>query len=182
METRFFNNTTKKYFLLFPLSILIGAVGINMLGLDKVNQWNLFDADFVNALISADLEFTEILYYLLKKRSLHIVLIVLVCFSTIRDKLLYAVVIWCGLTFGVILAALFLQYGFNGIWIFIIAIMIHMLIYVIAVGLLLYLCIRTDKNVLSGGYILCFALFCVGIMVETLLNWGVFPKIMVFYY
>lgn len=126
METRFFNNTTKKYFLLFPLCILIGAVCINMLGLDKVNQWDLFDADFANSLILSDLKFTEVFYYLLKKRSLHIVLIVLICFSTIRDKLLYGVIIWCGLTFGVILTALFLQYGFNGIWLFIIAILIHM--------------------------------------------------------
>lgn len=182
METRFFNNTTKKYFLLFPLSILIGAVGINMLGLDKIVQWNLFDAGYISSVISADLEFIEIFYYLLKKRSLHIVLIVLVCFSTIKDKLLYGIVSWLGVTFGAILGAVFLQYGFNGIWMFVVGILVHMLIYIVGTVLLLHLSIRTDKNILSGGYVLCFALFCVGVLVETVLNWGIFPKIIGLYH
>ncbi len=182
MEMRFFNNLTKKYILLFPLCILIGAVGINMLGPDKVWEWNLFDIDYLTNVSTADLKFTEVLYFLLKKRSLHIVLIVLVCFSTIRDRLLYYVVAWMGLTFGVILAALFLQYGFKGIWIFAIGILIHILIYIFATIMLLYISVKNDKNVLSGGYILPFILFLAGIMVESLLNWGVFPKILGLYH
>lgn len=153
-----------------------------MLGLDKVWEWNLFDIDYLTRASSADLKFKEVFYFLLKKRSLHIVLIVLVCFSTIRDKLLYCVVAWMGMTCGVVLAALFLQYGFKGIWIFVIGILIHLLIYIFATITLLYLSVKNDKNILSGGYMLCFILFLAGIMVESLLNWCVFPKILGFYF
>ncbi len=152
-----------------------------MLGTDKVCEWNLFDIDYISSVISADLKFTEIFYFLLKKRILHIIIFVLVCFSTIKEKLLYGIVAWFGLTFGIILGALYILYGFKGIWIFIIGIMIHILIYIMAAVTLLQLCSKTDKSILSGGYLLCFMLFFLGIIAEALLNWGVFPKIMSFY-
>lgn len=181
MKTRFFSNETKKYILLFPLCILIGAVVINMLGTDKVDEWGIFNQDFVESAANAKTEFIDVLKYILKKRLGHLLIIFLICFSTIRDKLMLGVTGWFGFTFGIILGALYMQYGLKAIWIFVVAILIHTLIYIFGIGGLWHLSSKPEKKLLSGGYILCFAMLLVGILVESLINWGIFPKIMGFY-
>ncbi|MGN0375116.1 MAG: hypothetical protein ACI4EN_06400 [Butyrivibrio sp.] len=181
METDFFSNDAKKYILLFPLCILIGSVVINILGMDKVNEWGIFTPEFAKKVTMSGAGFISMLKYIVKKRILHFVIIFLVCFSTVKEKLLPVVAGWIGFTFGILLSSLYMQYGINGIWIFIINVMIHTAIYVIAVAGILKLSSKHEKKLLSGGNLLCFALFCMGIMVESLLNWGVFPKIMGFY-
>lgn len=178
MEMRFFSNESKKYILLFPLCVLIGSVIINALGKDKIDEWNLFTPEYINGVLNSRPEFMDIWKYVFEKRIKHFIIIFLICFSTIRDKLLLVVVGWFGFTFGILLGALYIQYGFNSIWFYMVFIAGHMLIYTFATGLLLYLCNKNKKTILSGGHIVCFALCLMGMLLESLINWWVFPKLM----
>ena len=78
MEMRFFSNESKKYVLLFPLCILIGAVIINVLGKDKINEWKLFTPEYINGVLTAKPEFMEVLKYVVEKRLKHFVVIFLI--------------------------------------------------------------------------------------------------------
>ena len=178
MEMRFFSNESKKYILLFPLCVLIGAVIINALGKDKIDEWNLFTPEYITGVLNSKQEFIDIWKYVFEKRIKHFIIIFLICFSTIKDRLLLIVVGWCGFTFGVLLGALYIQYGFNSIWFYLVFVVGHMLIYTFAMGLLLYLCSKNQKTFQSGGYMACIALGLMGMLLESLINWWVFPKLM----
>ncbi len=180
MEMRFFLNETKKYILLFPLCVLIGSVIINILNVDKIDEWNLFTPEYINQVLNLKPEFMDVLKYVAGKRVKHFLVVFLICFSTIRDKLLLVLVGWLGFTFGILLGALYIQYGFNSIWFYLVFVVGHMLIYAFATGLMLFLCNRNQKNLLSGGYMACLALVLMGILLESLINWWVFPKLMSF--
>lgn len=181
MEMRFFSNDYKKYILLFPLCILIGAVIINALGVDKLGEWNFFTPEYIQGVLSVNTEFMDILKYMAEKRLKHFVIIFLVCFSKIKDSLLLIIVGILGLCFGIMLGSLYMQYGFNALWFYLVFVVGHILIYTFATVLMLYLS-EKNKSILSSGYMVCFILIIMGILLESVMSWLVFPKLMSFFF
>lgn len=172
MEPSFFSNQNKKYILLFPLAVLIGAVIINGFGIDKLNEWGIFNYRMVNY------KFLYVMEYILKKRGLHFLIVFLVCFSTLRDKLFYILIGWLGLTFGMIMGSLYMLYDLKGIIVFALCMLGYIFLYSASITILVYISNNSHKKLSVGGYGLGVIMFFVGIVVETVINWRFFPYIM----
>ena len=178
MEPSFFSNQNKKYILLFPLSVLIGAVIINGFGVDKLNEWGIFDARMALYSAEADYTFLNVMEYILKKRGLHFVIVFLVCFSTLREKLFYILIGWLGLTFGMIMGSLYMLYDFKGLFVFLLCMLGYVVMYGIAISVMVYISNNSHKKLSANGYGLGALMILVGIVVESAVNWRLFPYIM----
>ena len=178
MEPSFFSNQNKKYILLFPLSILIGAVVINAFGMDKLNEWGIFDSRMALYSKEADYTFLSVMEYILKKRGIHFLIAFLVCFSTIREKLFYIFIGWLGITFGMIMGSLYMLYDFKGIFIFLLCMLGYIVLYGVSIGVMVYISDNSHKKLSLSGYGIGILLIFVGIVVESVVNWRFFPYIM----
>ena len=166
METSFFSNSYKKYILLFPLGILVGSVIMNLAGISKINEWELF-----NKAIEEMPSFQVVLSLVLKERLGHFVVIFLMCFSTLKDKLFLVFVGWMGLSMGMIQSVFIIQYGFFGVLLYVFSIGLHCLIYFLATMGLLVISERSEKQVFSLS--MCFVLvsYLLGIIIEVCMSW-----------
>lgn len=171
MEPSFFTNQNKKYILLFPLAVLIGAVIINGFGVDSLNKWGIFDSRMALYSKEVDYSFISVMEYILRKRGLHFIIVFLVCFSTIRDKLFYVLIGWLGISFGMIMGSLYMLYDFKGIIVFWLCMFGYIVFYGIAI------CLMVCKLTLNG-YGMATLMILAGIVVESIVNWRFFPYIM----
>ena len=171
MEPSFFNNQNKKYILLFPLAVLIGAVIINGFGVDSLNNWGIFDSRMTMYCKEVDYSFISVMEYILRKRGLHFIIVFLVCFSTIRDKLFYVLICWLGMSFGMIMGSLYMLFDFKGIIVFWLCMLGYIVFYGIAI------CLMVCKLTLNG-YGMATLMILAGIVVESIVNWRFFPYIM----
>lgn len=178
MEPSFFSNQNKKYILLFPLTILIGAVIINGFGVDKLSEWGIFDSRMALYSTESDYSFLSVMEYILKKRGLHFLIIFLICFSTLREKLFYILIGWLGLTFGMIMGSLYMLYDFKGVFVFLLCMLVYIVMYGIAISVMVYVSSNSHKKLSANGYGLGVLMILAGIVVESVVNWRLFPYIM----
>ena len=178
MEPSFFSNQSKKYILLFPLAILIGAVIINGFGVDRLSQWGIFDERMALYSKEADYKFLTIFEYVIKKRGLHIFIVFLACFSVFREKMFFILIGWFGITVGMILGSLYMIFGFKGILVFVICMLCYLVLYAFGIGIMVYISADTKKRVSMSGYGIVLLIILAGIVVESAANWRVFPYIM----
>lgn len=178
MESRFFSNQSKKYILLFPIAIIIGAIIINAFGMVKLNEFGIFDERMIMMCRENRYDLLTITKFIVPKRILHFVILFLVCFSTLREQLFYIAISWIGLTFGMIMGALYMQYSLKGLLVFVFGMLIYVMLYCIGVVGLIYIGGQTERKVSINGYGVCMFLIISGIVVEILINWTVFPWIM----
>lgn len=166
METSFFSNNYKKYILLYPLGILIGAVVMNLAGLEKINEWGLFNKE-----IEVTCSIITVAKLVLKERLGHFVILFLICFSTIKDKLLLLFVGWLGLMMGMLQSVFVIQYGALGVVSYIFIIGLHSLIYFFATMGLLIISERGVKNIWSYSMVFVLISYALGVCVETFMSW-----------
>ncbi len=172
MKTSFFSNDYKKYILLFPVCILIGSVLINIAGMDRINEWQLFNTELD---VDKNYSFRYILKYVFAERSGQFIILFLICFSTIKDKLFLGVVGWLGVVFGMIQSALFMQYEFKGVLFFIVCICIHCAIYFIGTVGLLVISEKEEGKLMGIGAGIVALVYLLGVLVESIMSWVIFP-------
>lgn len=174
MKTSFFSIDNKKYILLFPLSVLIGAVFINLAGINKINEWGFFSTinSEKNTLITVS-------KYVFSERIVHFIIVFLMCFSTIKDKLFSVFIGWLGFSLGIVEGALILQFGLEGILYFIVLVCIHNVIYFFStMGLLAFSEQKEkEKPVVSIAFIIVS--YLLGYVVEVFLAYFFAPLIKV---
>lgn len=175
MKTSFFSNDYKNYILLFPVCILIGSVLINIAGIEKINAWKLFN----NCVeMEQRYSFWYILKYVFAERVGHFIIIFLLCFSTIKDKLFLGLVGWLGIVFGVIQSALFVQYGLGGIVCFVVCICLHCAMYFLATIGLLIISEKGTEKLFSPGMFLVIIGYVLGAILEGIVSWWGLPAIL----
>lgn len=177
MEKRFFAD--KKYIWLFPVAIITGTVFTNFAGYDNVKQWGIFTEDFIARFLSVNASFADVLKYVLKERIKLFLIMFLMSLTPIRAKLSYLVCGYAGFCVGMILSSLTMQYGARYLLLFFLAILCHMILYAVAIyGIFVISWNGKDaKTLLQYGVIT--AVFAAGILVETLMNYYVLPKVLI---
>ena len=166
METSFFSNNFKKYILLFPLGILIGAVLMNFAGVSKINEWGLFNKELERVP-----SFFNVFKIVTKERIGHFVIIFLICFSTVKESFIYFLVGWIGLMMGMLQSVLIIQYGFWGVVCYILVIGLHSMIYFLATMGLLAISEKGKEKVISVSMLLVLLSCLIGIFIEVLMSW-----------
>ena len=170
METSFFSNNYKKYILLFPLGVLVGSVLMNLAGISKIEEWGLF-----NKAMETMPRLRVVLRMVLKERLGHLVLVFLICYSTLKDKLFLIFVGWMGLSMGMLQSVFMIQYGFLGMLIFVVIIGFHCLIYFFATMGLLVISERGEKQIFTLSMCFVLASYLIGIVIEIFMSWwGIF--------
>ena len=151
---------------------------INAFGVDKLSEWGVFDSRM--ALYSKEAEYTffSVMEYIVKKRGFHFLIVFLVCFSVIREKLFYILIGWLGLTFGMIMGSLYMLYDFKGVLVFLLCMLGYIVLYGVAIGIMVYISDNSHKKLSLSGYGMGVLLVFVGIVVESIVNWRFFPYIM----
>ena len=105
-------------------------------------------------------------------------IVFLVCFSTLREKLFYILIGWLGLTFGMIMGSLYMLYDFKGLFVFLLCMLGYVVMYGIAISVMVYISNNSHKKLSANGYGLGALMILVGIVVESAVNWRLFPYIM----
>ena len=176
MEKRFFID--KKYIWLFPTAIVIGTVFTNFAGYDSVKSWGIFTEDFIVKFLSINTGFRNVFFYVLKERIKLFLIMVLISLTSIRDKLSYVVCAYAGFCVGMILSALTMQYGVRYLLLFFLAILCHMILYTVAIyGIFITSWRFKDVKELIH-LVVIIAVFALGILVESLMNYYVLPKVL----
>ena len=166
METSFFSNNYKKYILLFPLGILIGSVLMNLAGINKINEWGLFNRE-----IELSCSFASIMKYVIKERVGNLILIFLICFSTLKDKLILVLTGWLGLMMGLMQSVFVIQYGFLGVISYVFLIGFHCVVYFFATMGLLVISERRESVTFSSSIIFVLISYIIGLVVEIFMSW-----------
>ena len=131
MEKRFLID--RKYIWLFPVAIVIGSVFTNIAGYDAVSKWDIFSEPVVNRIINADNTFAEIVGYVAPKRIRLFIIVFLISISPFGNRMPYVICSYLGFGMGIILSALAMQYGARYLIIFLLAILCHMMLYVVGI-------------------------------------------------
>lgn len=175
MEKRFLID--EKYIWLFPVAIVIGSVFTNFAGYGVVGKWDIFSEPVVQRIINADNTFAEIVGYVAPKRIRLFIIVFLISVSPFRSKMPYVICSYLGLGMGIILSALAMQYGARYLIIFLLAILCHMMLYVVGIyGIFITSWSKDIRMVLRYG--LAAAIFAGGIMIESVMNYYVLPKLL----
>ena len=173
MEKRFLID--RKYIWLFPVAIVIGSVFTNIAGYDAVSKWDIFSEPVVNRIINADNTFAEIVGYVATKRIRLFIIVFLISISPFGNRMPYVICSYLGFGMGIILSALAMQYGARYLIIFLLAILCHMMLYVVGIyGIFITSWSKDIQTVLRYG--LAAVIFAAGIMIESVMNYYVLPK------
>lgn len=87
----------------------------------------------------------------------------------------YVICSYLGFGMGIILSALAMQYGARYLIIFLLAILCHMMLYVVGIyGIFITSWSKDIQTVLRYG--LAAVIFAAGIMIESVMNYYVLPK------
>ena len=165
----------RKYIWLFPVAIVIGSVFTNIAGYDAVSKWDIFSEPVVNRIINADNTFAEIVGYVAPKRIRLFIIVFLISISPFGNRMPYAICSYLGFGMGIILSALAMQYGARYLIIFLLAILCHMMLYVVGIyGIFITSWSKDIQTVLRYG--LAAVIFAAGIMIESVMNYYVLPK------
>lgn len=160
MKTSFFSNEYKKYILLFPLSVLIGAVYVNLTEPLVFNY-------------SGSFTLKNVFSYLFKVRTGHLFMLFLMCFSTLKDKLFFAFIGYIGLCFGIIQTSLLMQYGLIGLIVFVVLFCLHNLIYCLSTIALYFFSERKEYKFISVDAFVILMGYLLGFVCEMMISWKI---------
>ena len=160
MKTSFLSVQYKKYILLFPISVLIGSVFVNVVN----------DLDFGFIQVTQNYGIRKVFLFILKERLWHALFIFLVCYSTIKDKLLLILTGYIGVCFGIIETTLLVNYRTKGILIFIVMFCLHNLVYLLTtIGLMFHSEKKWGKDNINDACIIVFG-YILGVLIETVVS------------
>lgn len=178
MEKDFFNNRNKKYIMLFFTALITGSVITNLAGKDVIVKWGLFNASYIRSITSASIPFGQILYYIFRKRAGHFAFLYIGSYTTIKDKIMLIISAYLGFGMGTLISVLTIQFGIKFLPLFLIAVLIHMLLYISGI-IFIYISEegknrreRTVKNIKG------ILLYLLGILCESIIYWKMLPKLL----
>ena len=139
---------------------------MNLAGIEKINEWELFNKE-----IELQLSLVTVIKVVIKERVGHFILLFLICFSTIKEKLLLIFVGWLGMMMGLFQSVFVIQYGFLGVISYVFIIGFHSLIYFFATMGLLVISERVGENIWSNSILFVMISYALGVVVEIFMSW-----------
>ncbi|MCM1306982.1 MAG: hypothetical protein NC223_00100 [Butyrivibrio sp.] len=178
MEKRFFN-ANKKYILLLPAAIIVGAVFANFAGTATVGRWGIFSADYTDKFLSVSIEFTRVFAYVFKKRMRMYAFALLASMTKIKDKLALLICACWGFSAGVVIAALSMQYGAGYIVIFFCGILCHMILYGISICAIFMNVGNNEGKRKVLRYLVSALVYLAGMLAEAAMNRYILPAVLI---
>ncbi len=188
MEKSFFNNQNKKYILLFPIAIIVGTIFANLCGVQRVKMWDIFSLEYISKYNSITISFNKLLGYIFQKRMRILLLILLSCYTSIKDKIALVVCAGYGFSTGIVIAALTMQYGFKYFPVFVCAVLCHMILYGMGIYIIfrIYISDRISHPIMKkkkyAVVTIGVIIYTIGIIVESFMNCVVLPNIFKLYF
>lgn len=176
------------------IGFLIGIVMANTVGRKTVDSIGLFGDYFLMQMETVTMEASSVLSYVLEKRLLFLVLVVISAVMNNGNVIIYILAGWIGWSTGILLSAAALHQGIKGIVLCFAGLFPHYLIYVpVGIGFMVRSCLfsrrlhgREQRHMYSPRKevtrYLCWVLavvaaFGIGMLLESYLNTKILQKI-----
>lgn len=167
--------------------LVAGSLITNLAGYNVVKTWGIFNSTFINRYSSVSIDFWSMWNYIFVNRLKLFTVIVVASFTAITYYVFAGYMFYIGLSSGMVLSAMTMQYGLKGVGVFAVSIFPHFILYVGSVVLIEIKAlsvrqkqqkVKADASMIIIITIALVMLF-VGSLFETYINSSILRKILI---
>ena len=156
---------------IFMLGFLVGIIYANMIAGSYVTTTSVFHENYLNQYLQVDYITVDYIFYLMKYRSLPLIILCLMATTRYRKIAAVIIMLWTGFSAGVLAVTAVLCMGAAGMLVCLAALFPHFIFYGVSYLIVIWYCLGdtgTKWNKVKSMVV--FLMLIAGIMAEGYLN------------
>ena len=126
-----------RFVIVLFLGIVAGSIFANVFGTTHINDWGIFDGEYLEKYTSISVNNGDLWKYVVKDRLRDYLFLCIISLTSISISMLMLYLFYIGMGAGLIISMASMQYGIYGIWLYIVSVFPHYIFYTIAMIVLI---------------------------------------------